>query len=119
MVFRPEAEAYFRELLQQQPKDRWERFRRNKLLHQYGDFLGYALLGGDPDLQKEVQPLLPLAESNFFSLNGMIEVLMTHRAQPSLLQIENWLKLAESLQDETLDKERQARFASTGLCSLS
>ena len=41
----------------------------------------------------------------------MIEVLMTHRAQPSLLQIENWLKLAESLQDETLDKERQARFA--------
>ena len=66
MVFQPEAETYFRELLQQQPKDRWERFRRNKLLHQYGDFLGYVLLGGDPDLQKEVQPLLPLAESNFF-----------------------------------------------------
>jgi hypothetical protein len=41
----------------------------------------------------------------------MIEVLMTHRAQPFLLQIESWLKLAESLQDETLDKERQARFA--------
>ena len=111
LVFRPEAETYFRELLQQQPKDRWERFRRNKLLHQYGDFLGYALLGGDPELQKKVRPLLPLAESNFFSLTGMIEVLMTHRAQPFLLQIESWLKLAESLQDETLDKERQARFA--------
>ena len=111
LVFRPEAEAYFRELLQQQPKDRWERFRRNKLLHQYGDFLGYAVLGGAPELQKKIQPLLPLAESNFFSLTGMIEVLMTHRAQPSLPQIESWLKLAESLQDETLDKERQARFA--------
>ena len=106
LVFRPEAETYFRELLQQQPKDRWERFRRNKLLHQYGDFLGYALLSGDPELQKKVRPLLPLAESNFFSLTGMIEVLITHRAQPSLLQIENWLKLAESLEDETLDKER-------------
>ena len=66
LVFRPEAETYFRELLQQQPKDRWERFRRNKLLHQYGDFLGYALLGGDPELRKKVRPLLPLAESNFF-----------------------------------------------------
>jgi hypothetical protein len=111
LVFRPEAEAYFKELLQQQPKDRWERFRRNKLLHQYGDFLGYALLGGEPELQGKIQSLLPLAESNFFSLTGMIEVLMTHRAQPSLPQIESWLELAESLQDETLDKERQARFA--------
>jgi hypothetical protein len=111
LVFRSEAEAYFKELLQQQPKDRWERFRRNKLLHQYGDFLGYAVLGGAPELQKKIQPLLPLAESNFFSLTGMIEVLMTHRAQQSLPQIESWLKLAESLQDETLDKERQARFA--------
>ena len=35
---------------------------------------------------------------------------MTHRAQPSLPQIESWLKIAELLQDETLDKERQARF---------
>ena len=110
LVFRPEAEAYFREVLQQQPKDRWERFRCNKLLYQYGDFLGYALLSGDPELQKKIQPLLLLAESNFFSLTGMIEVLMTHRAQPSLPQIESWLKIAELLQDETLDKERQARF---------
>ena len=110
LVFRPEAEAYFREVLQQQPKDRWESFRCNKLLYQYGDFLRYALLSGDPELQKKIQPLLLLAESNFFSLTGMIEVLMTHRAQPSLPQIESWLKISELLQDETLDKERQARF---------
>ena len=110
MVFRPEAEAYFIEVLQQQPKDRWERFRCNKLLYQYGDFLGYALLSGDPELQKKIRPLLLLAESNFFRLTGMIEVLMTHQAQPSLPQIESWLKIAKLLQDETLDKERQARF---------
>ena len=50
----PEAEAYFREVLQQQPKDRWERFRCNKLLYQYGDFLGYALLSGDPKNKKKI-----------------------------------------------------------------
>jgi hypothetical protein len=110
LVFRPEAEAFFRRLLQEVPSDRWERFRRNKLLHQYGDFLGYALLGGGPELQQKIQALVPLAESNYFSLTGMIEVLMQHRAQQALPRIEAWLKQAEPLRDETLDKERTARF---------
>ena len=36
---------------------------------------------------------------------------MTHRAQPSLLHIQNGLTLAESRAEDTLDKERQPRFA--------
>ena len=109
LIFRPEAEAYFRELLNTLPEDRWERFRRNKLLYLYGDFLGYALLGGGR-VAATAEPLVKEAEQNFYSLTGMIEVLMQHGKQRFLPQVKAFLAQAEELRDETLDKERTARF---------
>ncbi len=109
LSFRPEAEAYFQELLRLHPEDRWERFRRNKLLYLYGDFLGYALLGGGK-AQATAAPLVQQAQENFYSLTGMVEVLLQHGRQRFLPEVRAFLTQADGLRDETLDKERSARF---------
>ena len=107
----PAAEHYFKTLLAHQPSDTWEHFRRNKLSYQYGQYLGYAVLSGEPNLLAQMQNLLTLAERDFFSLTAMAEILLEHGDSNHWQQIEQWLEMAEHMQNETvLSKERLAWF---------
>ena len=107
---RAEAERYFEELLSQTPNDRWERDLGNRQIYSFGKYLGLAVLSGHPALLKPLQQPLALAEQNFYSLMSMAEVLLEHGDSSHYAQIEEWLEKAKPLQDETLGKERLARF---------
>ena len=57
--FDKRVEHYFQRLVQEEkPKDRWNRHRHNKLMHQFGDFLGYTVLSGDPELNRKASALV-------------------------------------------------------------
>ena len=101
---------YFKELhAMPTSPDRWVQFRRNKLLYLYGGFLGYAVLSRNDVLLERTRLLVQLAEQNYYSLTGMIEVLMKHGSTPHWSQVQEWLNRSEQLKDETLDKERNGR----------
>lgn len=106
----PGAQGYFEELLNMRPADTWERFRRNKLLFVYGEYLGYVALGANPELTERVRGSMQLADGSFFSLMGMAEVLLEHGNATHLAQVEDWLLKAEGRQEEIMSKERRARF---------
>ncbi len=106
----PQGERYFEELLSRTPNDRWERSRSNKLIYSLGKYLGLAVLSGDATFLKRLQHALALAEQNFYSLMSMAETLLEHGEASHYAQIEAWLEQAKPLQDETLGKERLARF---------
>ena len=106
----PEAERYFEELLNRQPVDSWEQFRRHKLLYLYGEHLGYAVLSGNAELLERTRHTLALAHRSFFSLLGMIEVLLDHGNRSHVAQINEWVQEADHMQHEIMSKERRARF---------
>ena len=106
----PQAERYFEELLNRRPVDSWERFRRHKLLYLYGEHLGYAVLSGNAELLERTRRTLALARRSFFSLIGMVEVLLNHGNRSHLAQIDEWMQEADHMQDEIMSKERMARF---------
>ena len=108
--FHEASDRYFAALLKSRPTDAWERFRRTKLLFLYGEHLGYAVLSANPELLERVRPMLALAEGSFFSLIGMAEVLMEHGTASHVAQVEEWLRVAERMQDEIMSKERRGRF---------
>ena len=106
----PGSDAYFEELLDMQPIDAWERFRRDKLLFAYGEYLGYVALGADPELNERVGGSMQRADGSFFALMGMAEVLLAHGDATHLALVEGWLRKAEGRQEEIMTKERRARF---------
>ena len=106
----PSAAGYFEALVRSMPVDSWERGRRNKLVFLYGEHLGYVALAGNASLLAQTRRSREIAEQSFFSLMGMVEVLLQHGDESHLAQIEDWLAKATPLQGEIRSKERRARF---------
>ena len=93
-----------------EPRDRWERYTRNQLLHQFGNYLGAAEIGPDASLRERLKPLVESAEDNYFCLNGMVEVLTQFGPdRPAWERAVRYLDRAALLRDETLDRERLGR----------
>lgn len=111
--FHEGSDAFFRRLATvNTPRDRWERVTRNQLMHQYGGFLGLAQVSDDEVLRAEVEQSIALAGRNYFSLNGMVEVLVEHgTTRVQWEQAARLLRDAEPLRDDTLDAERLGREA--------
>jgi hypothetical protein len=110
-VFRPEAASFFRELMAMpQPADRWVRMTRNQLLHQYGNFLGLAELDSNPGLRASIEPLVTLARGDYYSLNGMVEMLTQFGSDKNAWERAlAYLNAADVLRDDSLDRERLGR----------
>jgi hypothetical protein len=110
-IFRPEAAAFFRDLMAMPPPpDRWVSLTRNQLLHQYGTFLGLAQATGDAALGTQVDALVALARHDYYSLNGMVEALVQYgQDRPAWTRAEALLVEAEQLRDAHLDRERLGR----------
>ncbi len=106
----PEVAQYFATLMDLSPTDGWERFMRNTLLAQYGEYLGYVVISGNPDLLRQTASQFALAESNFYSLVGLSDVLMQYGQPAHWTQLKGWLEMAGRLQDEALTKNLLSRF---------
>ena len=110
LTVHPAAERYFEELLTLRPVDAWERFRRHKLLFNYGRHLGYVALAANAELRERVHASMRGADGSFFALMGMAEVLLAHGNATHLPLAEDSLRKAEGRQDEIMSEERRARF---------
>ena len=108
--FHPASASYFGELVRWAPVDGWEKRRRNELVFNYGEYLGYVVLAANAELLTQTRAAREVAEQSFFSLTGMAEVLLEHGDDTHFAQLRQWLAKAERLQDETRTKERRARL---------
>jgi hypothetical protein len=110
-VFRADAGRFFRDLLgMPTPTDRWVRMTRNQLLHQYGNFLGLARLSRDELLQRQVEPLVALAQGDYYATTGMVEMLTQYgQTRESWEQARERLEDAERMRDQSVDRERLGR----------
>lgn len=108
--FHPSSARYFGDLVRWKPIDGWERRRRNELLFNFGEYLGFVVLAADADLLAKTREARAVAEQSFFSLMRMAEVLLEHGDDADLARVQQWLAKAEPLQGEARTKERRARF---------
>ena len=108
--FHPSSARYFGELVEWKPIDGWERRRRNELLFNFGEYLGFVVLASDADLLAKTREARAVAEQSFFSLMRMAEVLLEHGDDADLARVQQWLAKAQPLQGEARTKERRARF---------
>ena len=106
----PRGEEYFTYLVNQQPIDRWERVRRNKLLSDYGRYLGLIELSGDPVFLDQTQELFRLAEGSYTCLLGIASILIEMGNSAHWEQASAWLAKAETVKHEALTKKTLARL---------
>ena len=103
------AEAYFASLFEREFSNGWERVARNHQVNDFGQYLGYVVLSGIPDLVERTAPLRELAEGDYYALNGMASVLARFGNAEQLEQAMRWLEMAERLRDDAaLTKQAQA-----------
>ena len=102
------AEAYFASLFEREFSNGWERVARNHQVNDYGQYLGYVVLSGIPDLIERTAPMRELAERDYYALNGMASVLAKFGNAEQLEQAMRWLEMAEPLRDAALTKQAQA-----------
>ena len=109
--YRAECDVFFRSLLaMNEPANRWVRVTRNQLLHQYGNFLGLAQESDVEPLRAQVQQLVTLARGNYYSLNGMVEMLAQYGTGREVWErAQRYLDEAEPIRDDSLDRERLSR----------
>ena len=104
------AEAYFMSLFEQEYHNGWELVARNHQVVDYGQYLGYALLSGAPELIERTAPLRELAEQDYYGLNGMASVLARFGDAAQLEQAMAWLETAETMPDAALTKQAETEL---------
>ena len=112
LLYRPEGERRFKELLLRKPADAWERYTRNNLLRLYGDYLGKFISSNNPEWQGWVEHLVPLAEQDFYTLTSMMEAVFLRWDAEHLEQAKGWVKQAEHLRlrESLLLKRDESKF---------
>ena len=101
------AEAYFASLFEQEYHNGWELVARSHQVIDYGQYLGFAVLSGNPELMERTAPLRELAEQDYYGLNGMASVLAKFGKAEQLDQAMTWLEMAEPLQEAALTKQAE------------
>ena len=105
----PRGERHFRELLERQPVDVWERSRRGGLLNRFGNYLGLSVLGG-PRWLEPMAKSLERAEDCYPCLLGMAETVLDNDPTGHADRVAVWLARAEALHDRALSKREAARL---------
>ena len=102
------AEMYFSGLFEQEYHNGWELVARNHQVIDYGQYLGYLIISGVPDLIEETAPLRDLAEQDYYGLIGMATVLAQFGNTEQLEQAMAWLEKAEPLRGAAHSKRGEA-----------
>ena len=105
------AKIFFRQLINTPDShDRWVDYRRNALLKKYGRYLGHLLVVYNMQPNAYIADILPLIESNYWSLVGMLDVVLRKSARPPLEWIAKRLLKAKNLARDDRNKRDVARF---------
>ena len=112
LLYSPEGERLFKELLLRKPADAWELYAKNNLLRLYGEYLGKSIISNSPKWQGRVEHLISLAEQDFYSLISMMETVFSRWDAKHLEQAKSWVKQAEHLRfrELLLKRDDEAKF---------
>ena len=111
LLYNPEGEQYFKELLSHEPADAWEQYTKNNLLRLYGEYLGKSIVSNNPKWEGRVEHLIELAEQDFYSLTSMMETVFLRWDAKHLERAKRWAKQAEQLRPNALLKrDDKAKF---------
>ena len=104
------ARDYFRTLIAMpEPADMPGASHRNNLIRSYGEYLGLAQVNEESAMNAYAAEVLPLAESNYWSLMGMARAVVDQPGERPLRMAEDWLRKAGRLARD--DRGMSARAA--------
>ncbi len=102
------AKAYFKTLIAMpEPRDLSSAFHRNEMMRAYGEYLGLAQVDERSSMNDYVADVLPLAESNYWSLMGMSKSIVDQEGDRTLRMAEAWLRKAMDIAGD--DRSKEAR----------
>lgn len=103
------AKEYFKNLATMPPpEDDWIAVQRNAQAELYGRYLGGVLATNHPRLNKYIEDILPLAESNYWTLINMCNALLG-KEDPSYLQtLSSYVHKAKQLAGNDRSKTQRA-----------
>ena len=103
------AREFFRKLVAMPaPEDLPSAVHRNEMMRGYGEYLGLAQVDGQSTLNDYVADVVPLAESNYWSLMGMSKALASQEGDRPLRLAETYLRKAMRLAGDDRGKEHRA-----------
>ncbi|MGI9251169.1 MAG: glycosyltransferase family 117 protein [Pseudohongiellaceae bacterium] len=107
------TDDYFEDLFNNSKpqKDRWNRHLHDRVMQQYGEYIGYMVLSGvsDPEWGSRAEAKVAAMQDQYFGLIGMSEMLIKHGDHEQLLQAQEWVVQADGLIGDTLSKEMRGR----------
>ena len=105
------AKEYFKKLIAMPKPHHIHSVRhRNNLIREYGKYLGYVLVMDHPEANKYIEDVLPLAESNYWSLIGMAYILVQQQGEKWLRAAEPYLRKARRLAGDDRSKMQRAHL---------
>ena len=112
MVAKPSdvSKAYFKKLAAMENiKDKWVFDHRSILMEIYGNYLGFALALDDPQLNRHIRDVMPLAQEHYWTLVGMAAILATQNDLRNVQAAEGFLRQARTITPGELKKSQQAK----------
>lgn len=105
------AKEYFKKLIAMPKPHHIHSVRhRNNLIREYGKYLGYVLVMDHPEANKYIEDVLPLAESDYWSLVGMAYILVQQQGEKWLRAAEPYLRKARRLAGDDRSKMQRAHL---------
>ena len=108
------VERYFYSLIEQPTsRDRWNRHLHDRLMQQFGEYIGYMVLAevNDPAWGSRRENMVSAMQDQYFGLIGMAEMLIKYGTAAHLPTVQQWLDRADALIGETLSKEALGRHS--------
>ena len=110
--FDQRTEDYFYRLVAQTEwTDRWNRHLHDRLMQQFGEYIGYMVLSTvpDPSWTARRDRMVAAIQEQYFGLIGMAEMLIKYGTAEHLPRVQAWLGKAETLVGHTMSKEMLGR----------
>ena len=110
--FDERALRYFEYLIQNpMPTDRWNRHLHDRLMQQYGEYIGYMVLSNASDSAWAAKRdnMARAMQNQYYGLIGMAEMLIKYGTEDRLVTVQHWLDKAEGHISHTLSKEMVGR----------
>ncbi len=105
------SKMLFRQLLKTPDShDRWADYKRNSLIQQYGRYIGRMLQLRNLQPSDYIADILPKVESNYWSLMGLLQVLLPSSNDSQLAFIKPRFEKAKGLARDDRNKNHLATF---------
>ena len=104
--FNEKAKKYFKKLITMPiTQDAWKTIARNEMINAYGRYIGFIILSDGTKGNEFIKDIIPLAESHYSSLMGMITTYINHGGETHATEIERLFDKALKVSKNDRDKQ--------------